>query len=186
MVGGRSYNQSQYNRAVSAQAAAGLGLQAVRLSRRVRARRRPKDGPTSRRRRSSIDEPTTFTFNDQTWTPSNYDNEYDGPITLRRALALSRNIATIKVAESTGYDNVAALWKRIGAGTPPRRYPSIALGVFEATPFEIATAYTIFPNGGTHPSAPRDRPDRQRRQGPRRSTCRRREDRRAPGHDAFS
>jgi membrane carboxypeptidase/penicillin-binding protein len=96
-----------------------------------------------------LDEPTAFTFNQQTWTPSNYDNEYDGPITLRRALALSRNIATIKVAESTGYDNVAALWKRIGAGTPPRPYPSIALGVFEASPYEIASAYTLFPNGGT-------------------------------------
>jgi len=44
---------------------------------------------------------------------------------------------------------VAALWKRVGASTPPRPYPSIALGVFEATPFEIATAYTLFPNGGT-------------------------------------
>ena len=61
---------------------------------------------------------------------------------------MSRNIATIKVAESTGYDNVAALWKQLGVGTPPKAYPSIALGVFEATPFEIATAYTIFPNGG--------------------------------------
>ena len=57
------------------------------------------------------DEPTTFSFNDQPWTPSNYDNEYDGPITLRRALAHSRNVATIKVAESTGYDNVAASGK---------------------------------------------------------------------------
>src|SRR5947207_10126863 len=68
---------------------------------------------------------------------------------LRRALALSRNIATVKVAEAAGYDTVAALWRRVGAGTPPRPYPSIALGVFEATPFEIATAYTLFPNGGT-------------------------------------
>src|SRR4029450_9338693 len=86
---------------------------------------------------------------EQVWTPGNYQNEYDGPITLRRALALSRNIATIKAAESIGFENVAALWGRGGSGTPPKGYPSIALGVFEATPFEIATAYTIFPNGGT-------------------------------------
>jgi len=84
----------------------------------------------------------------QIWTPANYQDEYDGPITLRRALAHSRNIATIKVAESTGFDNVAALWKRFGLGTAPKGYPSIALGVFEATPLEIATAYTIFPNDG--------------------------------------
>jgi penicillin-binding protein 1B len=96
-----------------------------------------------------LDEPTSFVFNAQTWSPRNYDGEYDGPITLRRALALSRNIAAAKVAESAGYEEVAALWRRVGAGTPPRPYPAIALGVFEATPFEIATAYTLFPNGGT-------------------------------------
>src|SRR6185436_9041079 len=81
-------------------------------------------------------------------TPANYQDEYDGPITLRRALAHSRNIATIKVAESTGFDNVAAVWRRFGIGTPPKVYPSIALGVFEASPLEIATAYTVFPNLG--------------------------------------
>ena len=46
-----------------------------------------------------MDEPTSFAFNQQTWNPGNYDGEYEGAITLRRALALSRNIATIKVAE---------------------------------------------------------------------------------------
>jgi penicillin-binding protein 1B len=53
------------------------------------------------------------------------------------------------VAQDAGYDEVAKLWRRVGAGTPPRPYPSIALGVFEATPFEIAGSYTAFANGGT-------------------------------------
>ena len=110
-----------------------------------------------------LDEPTTWEFNQQTWTPGNYDGEYEGPITLRRALALSRNIATIKVAEATGYDKVAALWRRVGAGTPPRPYPSIALGVFEATPFEIATAYTLFPERRHDQAAARDLAARQQR-----------------------
>ena len=61
---------------------------------------------------------------------------------------MSRNAATVKVAEAAGYDRVADLWRRIGAGTAPRAFPSIALGVFEATPFDIASAYTIFTNGG--------------------------------------
>ena len=87
-------------------------------------------------------------FCTQVWTPENYEGEYDGPITYRRALAHSRNVATIKVAERAGYDKIAELWKRLGVGNPPKPYPSIALGVFEATPREIATAYTIFPNGG--------------------------------------
>jgi membrane carboxypeptidase/penicillin-binding protein len=69
-------------------------------------------------------------------------------MTLRRALALSRNIVTIKVAEATGYDRVSNLWKKVGVGTPAQPYPSIALGVFEASPLEMATAYTIFPNAG--------------------------------------
>ena len=147
MVGGRSYNQSQYNRAVSARRQPGSVFKPfVYLAAFERAH---ADGRTDITPATIVDdEPTSFTFNEQTWTPQNYENEYDGPITLRRALAMSRNVATIKVAESTGYDNVAALWKRIGAGTPPRPYPSIALGVFEATPFEIASAYTIFPNLG--------------------------------------
>ena len=61
---------------------------------------------------------------------------------------MSRNAATVKVAERAGFDRVADLWRRIGAGTTPKGFPSIALGVFEATPYDIATAYTIFANGG--------------------------------------
>src|SRR5262249_23579139 len=95
------------------------------------------------------DEQETFEFDDQVWTPENFEDEYDGPITYRAALAHSRNLATIHVAQAVGYARVAAFWKKLGAGTAPKPFPSIALGVFEATPFEIATAYTIFPNLGT-------------------------------------
>jgi penicillin-binding protein 1B len=148
MVGGRSYNQSQYNRAVAAKRQPGSTFKPfVYLAAFERA---IEDGRTDITPATVVvDEPTEFTFNNQVWSPGNYQNEYDGPITLRRALAHSRNIATIKVAESIGFDNVAALWRKFGIGTPPKGYPSIALGVFEATPLEMATAYTIFPNGGT-------------------------------------
>ena len=147
-VGGRSYNQSQYNRAVNARRQPGSVFKPfVYLAAFERAY---ADGRTDVTPASIVaDEPTEFMFNEETWSPNNYEGEYDGPITLRRALALSRNIATVKVAEAAGYGEVAALWKRVGAGTPPRPYPSIALGVFEASPYEIATAYTMFPNGGT-------------------------------------
>ena len=148
MVGGRSYNQSQYNRAVTAKRQPGSVFKPfVYLAAFERA---AEEGRTDITPATIVDDvETTFTFNNQEWTPGNYDKEYDGPITLRRALALSRNLATIKVAESTGFDNVAALWRKFAIGTPPKGYPSIALGVFEASPFEIATAYTVFPNGGT-------------------------------------
>ena len=53
-----------------------------------------------------FDEPTTWSFDNQEWSPRNYDGEYDGAITLRRALAMSRNVAAVKVAEQTGYERV--------------------------------------------------------------------------------
>jgi membrane carboxypeptidase/penicillin-binding protein len=146
MVGGRSYNQSQFNRAVSASRQPGSIFKPfVFLAAFERA---AEDGTALSPATLVNDEPTTFDANGTPWTPANYENEYDGEITLRRALAMSRNAATVKVAEAAGFDRVANLWRRIGAGTAPRAFPSIALGVFEATPYEIASAYTIFTNGG--------------------------------------
>lgn len=147
MVGGRSYNQSQYNRAVVARRQPGSVFKPfVYLTAFEQA---ALNGDTDMTPMSMVDDsPTTWEFDDQVWTPENYEQQYDGMVTLRRALAHSRNIATIKVAERAGYGNIAELWGRLGVGTQPKPYPSIALGVFEATPLEIATAYTIFPNMG--------------------------------------
>jgi penicillin-binding protein 1B len=147
-VGGRSYNQSQYNRAIVSRRQPGSVFKPfVYLAAFERAREEGRSDITA----ATIvdDEPETFEFDDQVWTPENYEKEYDGPITYRRALAHSRNLATIHVAQAAGYDHVARFWKRLGVGNPPKAYPSIALGVFEATPYEIATAYTLFPNQGT-------------------------------------
>jgi penicillin-binding protein 1B len=146
-VGGRSYNQSQYDRAVLSRRQPGSVFKPfVFLTAFEEAIKSGRIDITP----ASItnDEQETFEFDDQVWTPENYEHEYDGPITFRRALAHSRNLGTIHVAQSAGYDNVAAFWKRLGVGNAPKPYPSIALGVFEATPYEIATAYTLFPNGG--------------------------------------
>jgi penicillin-binding protein 1B len=146
-VGGRSYGLSQFNRAVSAKRQPGSVFKPfVYLAAFEEA---AAAGRTDITPATLInDEQTTFSFEDQSWTPRNYEDEYDGMITLRRALAQSRNVATVKVAELVGFDKVAALWKRFGSSTAPRPYPSIALGVFEATPVEVASAYTVFPNLG--------------------------------------
>ncbi|MCC7126055.1 MAG: PBP1A family penicillin-binding protein [Acidobacteria bacterium] len=149
MVGGRSYNQSQFNRAVQARRQPGSTFKPfVYLAAFEQA---VADGRTDLSPATLVwDEPTTWTYNDQEWAPKNYEDEYDGQITLRRALALSRNMATIKIAEQTGFDRVAALWNRTGLGTEKLRgYPSIALGVSELSPVEVATAYTLFANHGT-------------------------------------
>ena len=146
-VGGRSYNQSQYDRAISSRRQPGSVFKPIvylTAFERAAAEGRTDVTPAS----ITLDEPETFEFDDQVWTPENFEKEYDGPITFRFALAHSRNLATIHVAQATGYGHVAAFWKNLGVGNPPKAYPSIALGVFEATPYEIATAYTLFPNAG--------------------------------------
>jgi penicillin-binding protein 1B len=147
MVGGRSYNQSQFNRAIAARRQPGsvfkpfVYLAAFEVA--------AEAGNTDVSPAMLVDDtPTTWEFDDQVWTPENYEGKYDGVITLRRALAHSRNVAAVKVAEQAGYDRVADFWKKLRLGNPPKAYPSIALGVFEASPYEIATAYTIFPNLG--------------------------------------
>ena len=148
MVGGRSYNQSQFNRAVLARRQPGSTFKPfVYLAAFEQA---AEEGRADLTPATMVwDEPTTWTYDQEEWTPRNYDDEYDGNITLRRALALSRNIPAIKVAEQAGFDRVAALWRRTGVGqTPLKGYPSIALGVFELSPLELATAYTTFPNQG--------------------------------------
>jgi penicillin-binding protein 1B len=146
-VGGRSYNQSQYNRVISSRRQPGSVFKPfvyLTAFEQAAAEGRTDITPAT----IVLDEPETFEVGDQIWEPANYQDEYDGPITYRRALAHSRNLATIHVAETAGLDNIVNLWKRTGVGTVPKPFPSIALGVFEATPLEIATAYTIFPNMG--------------------------------------
>src|SRR5262249_37598751 len=146
-VGGRSYNQSQFDRAISSRRQPGSVFKPfVYLTAFEQAAAAGRTDVTA----ASIanDEPETFAFDDQVWAPENYEKTYDGPITFRHALSHSRNLATIHVAQQAGYDRIAAFWQKLGVGNPPKAYPSIALGVFEATPYEIATAYTLFPNGG--------------------------------------
>jgi len=147
-VGGRSYNQSQYNRAIVSRRQPGSVFKPfvyLAAFEQAAAQGRTDITPAS----ITLDEQETFEFDEQVWTPENYEREYLGPVTFRYALAHSLNLATIHVAQAAGYENVAALWKKLGIGNPPKPYPSIALGVFEATPYEIATAYTLFPNGGS-------------------------------------
>ena len=146
MVGGRSYNQSQYNRAIAARRQPGSVFKPfVYLAAFEQA---SEEGRTDLTPASlTVDEPATFAFDDQVWEPRNYD-AYDGEITWRRALAMSRNLGTIHVGEAVGFNNVAAQWRRVGVGTPPRPFPAITLGVFELTPIEVAQAYTLFLNEG--------------------------------------
>jgi penicillin-binding protein 1B len=146
LVGGRSYNQSQFNRASTSRRQPGSVFKPfVFLAAFEHAARTGEPDLTA----ASLtpDEPATFEVGDEIWEPKNYD-DYDGEITWRRALAMSRNLGTIRVGERIGFNTIAQLWRKVGVGQPPRGFPSITLGVFELTPLEVAQAYTLFTNGG--------------------------------------
>ena len=83
------------------------------------------------------------------YAPSNYHNDtrYSGEITARTALQWSENNATVSLAQMVGYNNVAALARDAGVKSA-RGTPSVALGAYDATPLDMAGAYTTFANGG--------------------------------------
>jgi penicillin-binding protein 1B len=146
-VGGRAYDASQFNRVVHARRQPGSVFKPFVYLAAFEAA--AEEGRTDVTPATLLaDEPATFLVGSDEWTPGNYEDEYEGVITARRALAMSRNLATIRMAERVGFEKVAAFWKRFGTSMPPRPYPSIALGVFEASPWEIAEAFTVFTNGG--------------------------------------
>jgi penicillin-binding protein 1B len=93
---------------------------------------------------------TAFQFNGQTYQPKNYEDEYYGNVTVREALALSLNVATVNLAQMIGYDKVRNLALAAGLDNGIQATPAIALGAYDATPLQIAGAYTIFANGGVY------------------------------------
>ena len=148
-VGGRSYNQSQYNRAIVSRRQPGSVFKPfvyLTAFEQAAAEGRTDVTPAS----ITNDEPETFEFDDQVWTPGELREDLRRPdhvpAARSRTRATSRRFTSRRPPATT---HVAALWKKLGVGNAPKAYPSIALGVFEATPYEIATAYTIFPNLGT-------------------------------------
>jgi penicillin-binding protein 1B len=96
------------------------------------------------------DDPRTFMYDGKPYSPGNFEkNEYPGMVTAAQAIAHSLNIATIGLAEEVGYENVAALARSAGI-TNARGTPSVAIGTYNATPIDMAGAYTVFANNGVH------------------------------------
>jgi penicillin-binding protein 1B len=145
LVGGRNYGASQLNHALAKRPTGSIFKPFVYAA----AMNTALDGSTSVITPASTvtDEPSTFTYGDQIYEPRNYKEEYHGDVTLRYALALSLNNATVKVAEEVGYDKVADLAKAAGI-VSVKATPAMALGAYDATPVDMAAAYTSFANGG--------------------------------------
>jgi len=99
-----------------------------------------------------VDEPTTFYYEHGTreYKPSNFEHQFYGQVTLRTALAHSLNVATVKLGETVGFDNVVAMANRAGMNYHIQPTPAVALGSYDITPLEAAGAYTMFANQGAY------------------------------------
>ena len=146
LVGGRNYGSSQLNRILAERQPGSIFkpfVFAAALNTAI------VGGSTTLTPASIVvDEPTTFLFGNQEYEPSNFEHEFYGPVTLRRALAKSLNIATIKVAEMVGYSTVVALAHQAGISEDVKATPAMAIGSYVATPLEMAGAFTMFANQG--------------------------------------
>jgi penicillin-binding protein 1B len=145
LVGGRDYGFSQLNHALSKRPTGSIFKPFVYAA----AMNTALDGSQTVITPASTvtDAPSSFAYGDQIYEPRNYKEEYHGDVTLRYALAMSLNNATVKVAEEVGYDKVADLAKSAGI-VSVKPTPAMALGSYEATPLDMAGAYTSFSNNG--------------------------------------
>lgn len=146
LVGGRNYGFSQLNHAIAKRPTGSIFKPFVYAAALNTALTDPPDKAITAA--SLVDDnPTTFTYGDQIYEPRNYKNEYHGQVSLRYALMESLNNATVKLAEAVGYDRVAELAKAAGI-TSVKPTPAMALGAYDASPMDMAGAYTVFSNGG--------------------------------------
>jgi penicillin-binding protein 1B len=145
LVGGRDYGWSQLNHAVAKRPTGSIFKPFVYAA----AINTALDGSQTVLTPASTvaDVASSFTYGDQIYEPRNYKEEYHGEVTLRYALAMSLNNATVKVAEEVGYDKVADLARSAGI-VSAKATPAMALGSYDASPLDMAGAYTAFANNG--------------------------------------
>jgi len=140
MVGGRDYGESKFNRATQAQRQAGSSFKPFVFTAAVDQGAEPED--------IILDAPTTFNSAGVPYAPRNFDHKFEGNITLRHALAESRNIPAVKLAQKVGMPNVADYARSFGINSPILPFLPVALGAADLTLYEQTSAYTVFPNDG--------------------------------------
>lgn len=141
LVGGNNFSKSPFNRAVYAKRQPGSAFKPIIYAAALEYEFTPATVLN--------DEPVSYPgANGQPWRPENYDNKYYGPITLRTALAYSRNVVTVKLLDSIGIDRVINFAKEIGVNSEIPRELTIALGSVTMTPLDLTTIYSTFANGG--------------------------------------
>jgi penicillin-binding protein 1A len=143
MVGGRDFNVSKFNRATQALRQVGSSFKPYVYTAAIDRGATPED--------TILDAPVSFPMSSgPAYEPHNYDEKFEGTITLQRALAQSRNIPALKLADSLGIKTVIDYAHRFGITSNIPPYLPVALGAVEITPMEQTSAFSVFPNDGVH------------------------------------
>ena len=147
LVGGRDYAESQFDRAVDGRRQPGSSFKPIVYAAAIADSIAPNTivGDTA----IAITLP-----NGSVYRPDNSDHEFLGAITLREALAKSRNVVAVQLGQQIGMDSIIALARRMGISSPIAPYPSSAIGASAVQPLDLIAAYTTFANLGT-PVEPR-------------------------------
>ncbi|MGA7291834.1 MAG: PBP1A family penicillin-binding protein [Terriglobales bacterium] len=140
MVGGRDFNRSKFDRATQALRQVGSSFKPYVYTAVIDQGGSPDD--------TIVDAPVTFQTPSGPYVPHNYDDKFEGTITLRRALAQSRNIPALKLADRIGIKTVIDYAHRFGITSNIPAYLPVALGSAEITPIEQTSAFMVFPNDG--------------------------------------
>ena len=140
MVGGYSFEESKFNRATQALRQTGSSFKVYVYSAALEHGSSPFD--------TILDTPVSYTSGGQLYTPHNYDDRFEGRITLRRALADSRNVPAVKLADKVGVQTVIDVARKFGISSPLPPYLPLALGAADLTLWEHTSAFTVYPEDG--------------------------------------
>src|ERR1700676_1484326 len=140
MVGGYSFEDSKFNRVTQAFRQVGSSFKIYVYADALEKGSTPFD--------TILDAPFTTISGGQPYSPRNYDEKFEGNITLRRALAGSRNVPAVKLAEKIGINSVVNITRRFGITTSLPPYLPLALGSADMRLLEHVSAFTVFPNDG--------------------------------------
>ena len=140
LVGGRDFNSSKFDRATQALRQVGSSFKPYVYTAAIDQGATPDD--------PIVDDPVTFQTASGPYSPHNYDEKFEGEITLRRALAQSRNIPALKLADRMGIKTVIDYAHRFGITSNLPNYLPVALGSAEITLLEQTSAFSVFPNDG--------------------------------------
>ena len=142
MVGGYDWTESKYNRAVQAERQVGSSFKVYVYAQAITDGTSPFD--------TVVDAPVSYHTSSGFWAPHNYDDKFEGTITVLHALAESRNVPAVRTLARIGVDKVIKLCRKFGITS--RLVPNLplALGASDLTLLEHTSAFTTFPNDGVH------------------------------------